>query len=299
MGENGCVLDDVIRYLVCPYCGALVVCDGGSIRCTAGHVFDIARQGYVNLLPAGARRHHGDTAAMVQARADFLAAGHYAGIAADVTRAAADAVTIREAQGCVIDVGAGTGYYLAAVVDRLPGRVGLALDVSKFALRRAARAHKRIAAVGCDVWRRLPVADSAAVILVNIFAPRNGAELRRVINPAGRLLVVTPTRDHLGELVRPLDLLTIDERKDARLAEKLTPYFDLVERWEHRSTLTLDRKDIAAVVAMGPSAWHAAPDTLADRIGQLPDPMPTTLAVTLSTFRPSDGRLRALSGFLQ
>ncbi|MGB6163549.1 MAG: 23S rRNA methyltransferase [Pseudonocardiaceae bacterium] len=293
------MLDDVIRYLVCPYCGALVACDGGSIRCTAGHVFDIARQGYVNLLPTGARRHHGDTAAMVQARADFLAAGHYAGIAADVARAAADAVTTLEDQGCVIDVGAGTGYYLAAVVDRLPDRVGLALDVSKFALRRAARAHERIGAVGCDAWRRLPVTDSAAVVLVNIFAPRNGAELRRVINPAGRLLVVTPTRDHLSELVQPLALLTIDERKDERLAEKLTPYFDLVERWEHRSTLTLDRKDVAAVVAMGPSAWHAAPDALADRIGQLPDPMPTTLAVTLSTFRPSDGRLRALSGFLQ
>lgn len=288
MRENGGVLDDVIRYLVCPYCGASVSCDGGSLRCTAGHVFDIARQGYVSLLPAGARGEHGDTAAMVQARADFLAAGHYAGIAADLARAAVAVAATLRAEGCVIDVGAGTGYYLAAVVDRLPDRVGLALDSSKFALRRAARAHERIGAVACDAWRPLPVADSAAVVVLNIFAPRNRAELRRIINPAGRLLVVTPTRDHLGELVQPLDLLTIDERKDERLAEKLASYFALVERWEHRSTLQLDHKDVAAVVAMGPSAWHADPTALADRIGQLPDPMPTTLAVTLSTFRPSD-----------
>ncbi|MGH3718011.1 MAG: putative RNA methyltransferase [Pseudonocardiaceae bacterium] len=281
------MLDDVIRYLVCPYCSASVSGDGGSLRCSAGHVFDIARQGYVSLLPAGARGDNGDTAAMVQARADFLAAGHYAGIVAELVRAAAGVAATLEAQGCVVDVGAGTGYYLAAVVDRLPDRVGLALDVSKFALRRAARAHERIGAVACDAWRRLPVADSTAVVVLNVFAPRNGAELRRVINPAGRLLVVTPTRDHLGELVRPLDLLTIDERKDERLAEKLTPYFTLVERYEHRSTLQLHHQDVAAVVAMGPSAWHADPTTLADRISHLPDPMPTTLAVTLSLFRPS------------
>ncbi|MEO7193228.1 MAG: putative RNA methyltransferase [Pseudonocardiaceae bacterium] len=282
------MLDDVIRYLVCPYCGAQVSRDGGSLRCAAEHVFDIARQGYVSLLPAGARGGGGDTAAMVQARADFLAAGHYAGIVSDLADAAAEVATTLEVDGCVIDVGAGTGYYLAAVVDCLPGRVGLALDVSKFALRRAARAHERIGAVACDAWRPLPVADAAAVVVVNIFAPRNGAELRRVLNSAGRLLVVTPIRDHLSELVQPLDLLTIDERKDERLAEKLTPHFTLVERHEHRSTVHLTHQDVAAAVAMGPSAWHADPTILAERIGQLPDPIPTTVAVRLSIFRPSD-----------
>jgi 23S rRNA (guanine745-N1)-methyltransferase len=288
VGENTGVLDDVIRYLRCPYCDAGVCRDGGSLRCAVGHVFDIARQGYVSLLSPGARGDHGDSAAMVQARADFLAAGHYAGIAAELARAAAEVMATLEAEGCVIDVGAGTGYYLAAVVDRLPDRVGLALDSSKFALRRAARAHERIGAVACDVWRLLPIVDSAAVVLLNIFAPRNGAELRRILNPAGRLLVITPTRDHLGELIQPLDLLTIDERKDERLVEKLTPYFDLVEQREHRSTLKLDHKGITAVVAMGPRARHVNPDALAERIAQLPNPMPTTVAVTLSTFRPSD-----------
>ncbi len=76
--------------------------------------------------------------------------------------------------GCAADVGAGPGYYLAAVLGQLPGRAGLALDVSKFALRRAARAHPRIGAVAADAWRRLPVADGAAAVVVNVFAPRSG-----------------------------------------------------------------------------------------------------------------------------
>ena len=69
------MLDEVIRYLECPYCGAGMADVGAALRCGRGHAFDIARQGYVSLLPAGAKGGGGDTAAMVRARADFLAAG--------------------------------------------------------------------------------------------------------------------------------------------------------------------------------------------------------------------------------
>jgi len=280
------MLGAVIRYLRCPYCGEAMARVNCSLRCGAGHNFDIARQGYVSLLPAGATGDRGDTAAMVQARAAFLAAGHFASVAAGLAQAAGEAAGSVDADGCVVDVGAGTGYYLAAVLDRLPGRDGLALDISKFALRKAARAHQRIGAVACDSWRRLPVADSAAVIALNVFAPREGAELRRILNPAGRLLVVTPASDHLSELIGPLGLLTVGQRKEERLNEKLRPYFEMVGRSEHRVTLSLGHEAVGSVVAMGPSSRHAETAAFTARIGKLPDPMPVTLAVTLSVFRP-------------
>jgi 23S rRNA (guanine745-N1)-methyltransferase len=287
------VLDAVISYLACPYCGAALSRAGGVLRCARGHAFDIARQGYVSLLPPGARPPAGDTGAMVQARADFLAAGHYAGLAAELARAAAEAVaggTAPGAGGCVVDVGAGPGYYLAAVLDQLPGRAGVAIDASKFALRRAARAHERIGAVAGDVWSRLPVADGVAAVVLNVFAPRGGAELRRILDPAGRLLVVTPNPDHLGELVGPLRLLAVDPRKDERLTGKLSPYFDLAEQRQHRVTRPLDHRDIAAAVAMGPSAWHADAGVLAGRLRDWPPVVPTTVSVTLSVFRPAAPR---------
>jgi len=286
VGDHGGVLDAVIPYLACPYCAAPLTRSGGSLRCAAGHAFDIARPGYVSLLPAGARAAEGDTAAMVQARCDALAAGHFAGLAAALA-AAAGAVT---GPGCVADVGAGPGYYLAAVLDRLPGRAGLALDSSKFALRRAARAHPRIGAVRCDAWRRLPVADGAAALALNVFAPRPGAELRRILSPGGTLLVVTPLPDHLGGLVGPLGLLTVDPRKPERLAAQLGPHFDLAARREHRVTLALDRRAVGALVAMGPSSWHAAAPALAERIARLPEPAAVTLAVAVSSYRPRAGR---------
>ena len=293
-GEHGGVLDEVVPYLACAHCGAGLARAGGSLRCRAGHVFDIARQGYVSLIPAGAGVPGGDTAAMVAARADFLAAGHFAGLAAELGRAAAEAADPAGRRGppgagCVVDVGAGTGYYLAAVLDRLPDRVGLALDASRFSLRRAARAHPRIGAVRCDAWRRLPVADGSAALALNVFAPRNGAELRRVLSPAGRLLVVTPMNDHLAELVGPLGLLTVDQRKPERLAATLSPHLELAARREHRAVLPLDRKAVAALAAMGPSSWHTDGPALAEAVARLGEQTPVTLAVTLSVYRPAPG----------
>jgi 23S rRNA (guanine745-N1)-methyltransferase len=300
---EACVLDDVVGYLRCPACSAGLTRLDGALRCDAGHSFDIARQGYVSLLPPGAPGGGGDTAAMVRARGEFLAGGHYAGIAgllADAAAASAGAASPAAATpgaasagaapagagGCVVDIGAGPGYYLAAVLDRLPRRAGLALDVSRPALRVAARAHRRIGAVAGDAWRPLPVANSAAVLALNVFAPRDGAELRRILRPDGTLLVVTPAADHLAELIGPLGLLSVDERKQDRLADKLGPYFEPTAEREHRTVMSLDHAAAGLLAAMGPSSWHADPGVLAAAIGRLPDPVPVTLAVRLTVLRP-------------
>jgi 23S rRNA (guanine745-N1)-methyltransferase len=285
------VLDDVLPYLACPYCGAGLTRTGSALHCARGHAFNVARQGYASLLPKKAHGEGGDTAAMVRARTDFLAAGHFADLAAEVADTAAEALAAAAADGagagCVVESGAGTGYYLARVLDTLPGRVGIALDRSRYALRRAARAHERIGAVACDVWRRLPVTATAAVLALDVFAPRNGAELRRILNPAGRLVVVTPDDDHLRELAGALGLLSVDERKQERLAEKLGPYFDLTSRREYRARLELGQADILAAAQMGPAAWHADETDLAARVRSLPEQMTATVSVRVSVFRPS------------
>jgi 23S rRNA (guanine745-N1)-methyltransferase len=287
------VLDDVVRFLACPHCGESLARQGGSLRCRRGHTFDIARQGYVSLLAgggkgAGGKGTAGDTAAMVRAREEFLAAGHFAHLAAALAESAAEAARTVTGDACVVDVGVGTGYYLAAILDALPDRAGLALDASRFALRRAARAHRRIGAAACDVWRDLPVADGAAALTLNVFAPRNGPELARIAAPGGRLLVIMPTPLHMKELISPLGLLTVDRRKEERLARTLDPYFTLVAKRDIRSTVRLGHHDVLAAVMMGPSAWQAGQSARQSRIRQLPDPLPVTLSVTLSSYIRSE-----------
>lgn len=287
------MLADVLAYLRCPHCTESLDLADGTVRCPAGHAFDVARQGYVNLLPGDARAGAGDTAAMVQARHDFLDRGHFAGLADRITEVvtahrSTDLITAgRTADGCVADVGAGTGYHLARVLDALPDRAGLALDVSKYAVRRAARAHPRIGAVACDTWRPLPLRDGAAAVLLDVFAPRNGPEFRRVLARDGLLVVVTPTADHLFELVAELGLLSVDERKDERVAGTLGASFTRTTSQVYEETLRLAHDEVEALVAMGPSAWHTAPAAVAEHLTHLPDPLPVTLSVTLATYRPT------------
>ncbi|HEY2575329.1 MAG TPA: 23S rRNA methyltransferase [Streptosporangiaceae bacterium] len=303
------MLDDIVRYLRCPYCAGGLVRAGAALNCPAGHSFDIARQGYASLLPpgasggaAGARGAGGDTAAMVQARSDFLAAGHFAGLAVKVAEVAAAAAGVAgggtadgdmgdgRGGGCVVDCGAGTGYYLARLLDARPGQAGIALERSRYALRRAARAHERAGAVACDVWQGLPVATAAAAVAINVFAPRNGAELHRILRPGGLLLVVTPDQNHLRELTAALGLLAVDERKDERIRRELGPYFGLETSRGYRTTMKLSRADVLAAALMGPSAWHTGASDLAARAAELPEPVPVTLSVTLSAFRRGGAR---------
>ncbi|XTZ17737.1 putative RNA methyltransferase [Micromonospora echinospora] len=292
---------DLLPHLRCPVCGQPMhqadAAPPRALRCPAGHSFDIARQGYVNLL-TGRAPHVGDTAEMIAAREEFLAAGHYDPFSAALATAAARAVPrpVRSGDGAgepvaypdlVVDAGAGTGRYLAAVLDAVPTAVGLALDVSKPALRRAARAHPRAGAAVCDTWGRLPLADATVAVLVNVFAPRNGPEFCRVLRPDGALLVVTPTAEHLVELVDRLGLLRVDPTKGARVAGSLAGHFELIGQSTHRHRLQLTREEVRTLVGMGPSAWHSDPTRLTARIAALPEPVTVTAAVRLTRYRPT------------
>ena len=191
----------------------------------------------------------------------------------------------RGPDGSILDLGAGTGWLLSRLLEAAPGRAGLALDLSKHALRRAARAHQRIGAVAADAWRPLPVCDGAAARALSTFAPRNGAEMARVLSPGGALIVATPTDRHLIELVEPLGLLSVDERKRERLAAKLDPHFGGASVSKLEWTLELSREQTRDVVAMGPSAAHGEPAALDEALSALSDPVAVTAAVEISVRR--------------
>lgn len=280
------MLADVLTYLTCPVCSSSLSEDAGTLRCERGHAFDRARQGYVNLLAGGSRPGTADTPEMVAAREEFLGAGHLVPLI-DALVAQTSQLLTAAGPGCIVDAGAGTGAYLAAVLDAAPERVGIALDISKHAARRAARAHERMGAVVCDAWGALPVRTGSAAVVLSVFAPRNAAEFARVLSHEGMLLVVTPTSRHVREVVRALDLITVDENKNARLERALEPHFELVSEATVEAPLSLSHADVAAFAGMGPSARHIAAYELASRIEALPEPAETVLSVRLTSWRPS------------
>jgi 23S rRNA (guanine745-N1)-methyltransferase len=274
-----------LALLACPVCAGQLspAADATALRCGSGHSFDRARQGYVPLLPPGHRAPSGDSAEMVADRAAFLDAGHYTGI----TEAVTAAVVADGTPSSLLDLGGGTGHHLAGVLDRLPGAVGLVLDSSRYAARRAARAHPRAAAVVADSWARLPVRDGVLDRVLVVFAPRKGPEIARVLQPEGRLVVVTPSADHLAEIVGPLGLLRVDPDKAARLALSLEPDLEPLASTSFRTGLSLDRAAVAILVGMGPHARHLRRPALLDALAGLAEPVRVTVSVDVATYRPA------------
>ena len=269
---------DLLR---CPMCRTRHLHpDRGALRCPVGHTFDVARHGYAGLL-TGTRATSGDDTAMVQARDRFLSTGAYAPIREVGARLVAGAVS---EQATVVDVGCGTGYYLSGVLDQLPGARGLGLDTSVRALRSAARAHDRAAAVAWDVFRPFPLADGVADVVLDVFAPRNPAEFHRVLRPTGRLIVVRPTGRHLAELRGRLPaMVAIDPAKEQRLHRALGPFFDAVVTEQVEYPASLSRVDALDLVAMTPSARHVSRADLNDD-SLLPDQ--ATVSVLATAYQP-------------
>nr|WP_240918290.1 methyltransferase domain-containing protein [Rhodococcus sp. 14C212] len=269
--------------LACPQCERGLDLDDGVLLCEAGHSFDVARQGYVSLLTGAATRFTGDTAEMIAARADFLDAGHYDPLLAAVARSCAER-PCGDGTARVLEVGAGTGRYLAAVLDALPGSRGVGLDVSKPAVRRIARSHPRVGAVLADVWRQLPIRSGVLSHVLSVFAPRNAAETHRVLAPGGVLVVAAPTPSHLRELVALPGMVQVDERKTERLGAALSGAFERVDRADVQFTLELDRPALGRLAGMGPSGHHLTAERLSELVAGLPEPFPVTASVTVTVW---------------
>jgi 23S rRNA (guanine745-N1)-methyltransferase len=140
--------------------------------------------------------------------------------------------------------------------------------------------------VVADVWQRLPVADGSVDVLLDVFAPRNPAEFRRVLDGSGVLLTVTPAPEHLWEIRATLELLDIQPAKHEQLAAALADGFSPLGQEALRFEATLDGAALHDLLAMGPNAFHLDEPALAERARSVPVPVRVTAAVDLSVWAP-------------
>lgn len=265
--------------LICPVCERPLAREEHVWRCPSGHSFDRAREGYIHLTGS---RQPGDTRDMLRARRAFLERGHYAPLAEALCALALAHYAALPPEKRVLgtlDAGCGEGYYIGYVQRALAAWASatrphepdvppcFGLDVSRDAARLAARRYPAVTFVVADVRGRLPFASASLSLLLDVFAPRNPAEFARVVAPGGALLVVIPAPRHLAELRAALPLLGIEAEKQRQVERRLgAEGFALRETRPLELALELDATDLATLLAMTPSAWHADVAALAAEV---------------------------------
>lgn len=241
----------------CPLCAtdeALALSAVGAARsyhCGAGHCFDVAREGYVNLLPVQQKKSlsPGDTLASLQARRRFLAGGYYQPLRDDLVQRLSSA-------DVVIDVGCGEGYYSAAMAT-VAAQV-IAFDIAKPAMRLAAKTYPDLrCAVASSA--AVPLPDACADVLTSIFAPVPLAEMRRLLKPGGRALIVTPAPAHLFAYREAL-FGQVRDHEPSKFAEAAQPHFQVLSQQEIRYDIGLNQAAIIDLLDMTPYAYKASPE---------------------------------------
>ena len=253
--------------LTCPICQTPLERNNTIFECSQHHTFDIAKEGYVNLVTRKLSASVGDTKEMLQARRSFLDAGLYRPLSdalnAHVLNALPQVQTHHtDGEVTLLDAGCGEGYYLGQLQSFLKKQrmdkdiAFFGLDISKDAIRMAARRYKHTQFVVADLKERLAFADSSIYLLLNIFAPRNVAEFARILVPDGIVIIVIPGANHLRQLRETLPLLNIQENKSQHVEEQFAPYFKHLTTSSISYTLRLTQQEVEQVVMMTPNYWH-------------------------------------------
>jgi len=263
--------------LLCPVCGSVLTKLDRTYRCGALHSFDVARQGYVNLLTVSQKHslNPGDTREQVLSRRAFLDAGYYAPIAETLIETAKSL----SAQGPILDIGCGEGYYSAKLASALNAEL-TGLDISKEAVRCAAAKYKGPTWLTATA-AHIPVSDAGAGLVTSLFALTLPEEFRRVLRPDGYYFQVLAAQDHL------LGLKSIIY-PELKFKEKDTvptlPGFELVRSIPIRFTFTVEGAQVQNLFSMTPHVYRigkAGADALR-KTERLTD----TASCVLNVYRP-------------
>ena len=243
---------------ICPVCGGSLQLhlSGKNYACQNQHSFDLAKEGYLNLLPVQYKhsREPGDNKLMMIARREFLEAGFYEPMA----KAVAMMIDANRTKGQgvrFLDLGCGEGYYSRKMASYCNHSEQIALhgvDIAKFAIAAAAKKQPNARFIVASS-NRLPYPDQYFDVVLRVFAPSDDDELKRVLKSSGHLLTVTPGPRHLWQLK---EFIYAEVKEHA--PESLVPQgFERLAAHRISYKITPNPQQRMALLQMTPFAWRA------------------------------------------
>ncbi|MDN3697918.1 MULTISPECIES: 23S rRNA (guanine(745)-N(1))-methyltransferase [Vibrio] len=241
----------------CPLCQQALSQVDKTFKCVKNHQFDLAKEGYVNLMPAHHKhsKNPGDNKEMMQARRRFLEGNHYDPMRQEVARLCQSYLADTNHQ--LLDIGCGEGYYTdqieRSITAQSPNARVFGLDISKVAIRYAAKrytnCHFSVASS-----HRLPFADHSLDAILRIYAPCKADELVRCVSDHGVVITVTPAGRHLYQLrERIYDGVKLHSEE----AEEIEG-FALEHQQKLNYMMDLPGQEAFDLLQMTPFAWKAS-----------------------------------------
>ncbi len=183
----------------CPVCRSVLSREDKTYRCADNHCFDIAKQGYVNLLRSqkSSKKRHGDDTLMVKSRQDFLEKDYYLPLREEIVRAVK---SIAGEECTLLDLGCGECWYTADIYRKLTesgvSAQVFGIDISKqtliYGAKRCSELNLAVASTA-----EIPLGDESCDVCLCVFAPYSEAEILRVLKKGGAFIKVFPLEDHL------------------------------------------------------------------------------------------------------
>lgn len=238
---------------ICPLCTLPLALTGRTWKCPQSHQFDIAKEGYVNLLPVQKKnsKHPGDNQQMMFARREFLNAGHYQILSDRVNQLALQYASNAQQ---ILDIGCGEGYYSYRLYHALAAHHSCRLqgvDISKSAIKYAAKRYPELSFCVASAYE-MPIPSNSIDLAIRIYAPSKVQELQRVMAPGGILITVSPGPLHHFTLKQQI----YDEPRLHPESEARIDGFECLYKERLRSQLALsDSQDIGHFLEMTPYAW--------------------------------------------
>jgi 23S rRNA (guanine745-N1)-methyltransferase len=243
----------------CPVCQKQLVKVDNSYRCNEKHTYDIAKEGYVNLLLANQMKSKepGDSKEMMIARSNFLNKGYFEKLVDNIGKTLHNYFDLAQQNNYVVfDAGCGEGYYTDGIFKELVKETEVpriwGMDISKEAVRFAAKRNKNIGFCVGSIFH-LPILDNSVDCIVNIFAPFKEEEFQRILKENGIIIKVTPGAQHLMGLKNAL--YDNPYENDERMPE--ISCFEIVKSINIKYEIQIDNsEDIINMLKMTPYFWN-------------------------------------------
>lgn len=213
--------------IICPHCKAELIRYDKTYKCEQNHCFDLAKEGYLNLLPVNKKKSKspGDNDLMIAARRHFLEQGYYNPLIEAIRNTVKEELNFKKKTFKALDSGCGEGFYTQHALSNInPNNEVYGTDISKYAVKIAAKKYKNNFFFVSSAYN-LPVASQSMDVLLSVFSPNDPKEFHRVLKSDGYLIVASPAENHMKQLA---ELIYNDFRPhEHKIEEDLAAQFEV------------------------------------------------------------------------